>query len=166
MRLFGSRKHGGGAPADPRDVYLGLRRQALGITAGALGATLDSPLLALLMETGMSGAVVTLVAAADGTTSMYTSTGGGVLGAGARREVAEAARQFLETGGRLLGELSPVSDPALPPQGTVQFVAVTADGLLGAVASGAELGERRHALSPLFYAAHGVITQIRLSQAA
>jgi hypothetical protein len=80
--------------------------------------------------------------------------------------VAEAARQLLETGGRLLGELSPVSDPALPPQGTVQFVAVTSGGLLGAVASGAELGERRHALSPLFYAAHGVITQIRLSQAA
>jgi hypothetical protein len=48
----------------------------------------------------------------------------------------------------------------------VQFVAVTTGGLLAAVAAAGELGERHHALSPLFYAGHGVITQIRLSQAA
>ena len=45
----------------------------------------------------------------------------------------------------------------------MQFVAVTHGGLLGAVAPTAELGERLHPLSPLFYAAHGVIKQIRLT---
>jgi hypothetical protein len=43
-----------------------------------------------------------------------------------------------------------------------QFVAVTSAGLRGAVAPEEDLGEGRHALSPLFYAAHDVIGQIRL----
>jgi hypothetical protein len=46
-----------------------------------------------------------------------------------------------------------------------QFVAVTPDALRGAVAAEEDLGEGRHRLSPLFYAAQDVITQIRLTQA-
>ena len=57
-----------------------------------------------------------------------------------------------------------VSDPALPNLGLTQFVAVTPDGLRGVVAPEKELGEGRHALSPLFHAGHDVITQIRLTQ--
>jgi hypothetical protein len=45
-----------------------------------------------------------------------------------------------------------------------QFVAVTPEGLRGAVAPEEELGEGRHELSPLFYAGQDVITQIRLSE--
>jgi hypothetical protein len=43
-----------------------------------------------------------------------------------------------------------------------QFVAVTPDGLLSAVAPEDELGNGGHVLSPLFYVGHDVITQVRL----
>ena len=45
-----------------------------------------------------------------------------------------------------------------------QFVAVTSLGLRGATAREDDLGEERHELTPLFYAAQDVITQIRLSE--
>jgi hypothetical protein len=167
MKLFG-RNSGDGAEADPAEASAGLRRLALSLTAESLGpsAPPNAPVVALVMDSGMSNAVATLVGVADGTTSLYYSTGGGVIGAGTRHDVAAATHRWLQTGGQLLAQLSPIEDAPLPAEGMVQFVAVTPGGLFGAVASAAELGERLHALSPLFYAAHGVITQIRLSQAA
>jgi hypothetical protein len=42
----------------------------------------DAPILALLMETGYPEAVATLVAVADGTSSLYFSNGGGFIGVG------------------------------------------------------------------------------------
>jgi hypothetical protein len=167
MKLFG-RKHEG-AGGEPAEAYDGLRTLALNLTAEALGANAppDPAVIAVLMESGLSGgAVATLVGVADGTTSMYYSTGGGMIGAGARADVAAATHRWLEVARGSLDRLSPVTDPPLPAEGMAQFVVVTPGGLLSGVAPAAELGERRHLLSPLFFAGHGVITQIRLSQAA
>jgi hypothetical protein len=146
------------------EVYSDLRRQALNLTADRLGVepAPGSQLLALLMETGYPEAVATLVAVADGTTSLYFSNGGGVIGAGEHATVAEASRSWLETGGSFLPELPEASDPGPPAEGLTQFVAVTGAGLKAAVAAEEELGEGRHPLSPLFYAGQDVITQIRL----
>jgi len=166
MKLFG--RQAGGEQGDPAETSAGLRRLALSLTAESLGTSAppNAPVVALLMDSGMSNAVATLVGVADGTTSLYYSTGGGVIGAGTRHDVAAATHRWLQAGAELLGQLSPIEDAPLPAEGLAQFVAVTPGGLLGAVASVAELGERRHPLSPLFYAGHGVITQIRLTQAA
>jgi hypothetical protein len=160
---FGRRRAGSQPPAD---VYEGLRGQALHLTAAQLGdAYAAAPLLALLMETGHEQAVATLVGVVDGTTSLYFSNGGGIIGAGTRAAVAEASRRWLEAGRTVLPALAEVTAPALPGVGMTQFVAVTPTGLRGASASEDDLGSRSHELSPLFYAAHDVITQIRLSQA-
>ena len=144
-------------------MYSDPRRQALGLTPDQLGHDADgAPILALLMETGYSDAVATLVAVADGTTSLYFSNGGGIIGAGAHATVAEASRRWLETSATFLAQLSATTDPTPPAEGDTQFVAVTPDGLLSAVAPEEELGEGRQPLSPLFYAGQDVITQIRL----
>jgi hypothetical protein len=115
------------------------------------------------METGYPEAVATLVAVVDGTSSLYFSNGGGLLGAGTHAAVGEASRRWLEAGQEFLPQLSVMTDPPLPTDGLTQFVAVTREGLCGAVAPEEELGENRHRLSPLFYAAQDVITQIRLA---
>jgi hypothetical protein len=117
-----------------------------------------------LMETGYPEAVATLVAVVDGTSSLYFSNGGGFIGAGTHAAVAEASRRWLETGQAFLPQLSLITDPPLPAEALTQFVAVTREGLRGIVAPEEELGEGRHALSPLFHAGHDVITQIRLTQ--
>jgi hypothetical protein len=164
VKFFG-RKRGNGQP--PAEVYEGLRQQVLQLTPDQLGtAFADAPILALLMETGYPEAVATLVGVADGTSSLYFSNGGGFIGAGTHATVADANRRWLETGLTFLPELSVITIPPVPAEGMTQFVAVTPDGLRGAVAVEDELGERRHELAPLFYAGQDVITQIRLTQGA
>ena len=149
--------------AAPAEVYAGLRRQVIDLKADQLGGEFAQvPILALLMETGYEKAVATLVAVADGTTSLYFSTGGGIIGAGVHESVAMASRRWLEEGVTFLGQLEPVADPPLPAVGQTQFVAVTNDGVRAAVALEEDLGRNRHVLSPLFYAAQEVITQVRL----
>ena len=164
MKLVGRKR---GADKASAEVYEGLRHQVLHLTPDQLGhASAGAPILALLMETGYAEAVATLVGVADGTSSLYFSNGGGVIGAGTHAAVAGANRRWLETGVTFLPELSGIADPPLPAQGMTQFVAVTPEGLRGAVAVEDDLGEGRHPLSPFFYAAQDVITQIRLTQAA
>lgn len=161
MRFIGRRK---AEQAPAAEVYTGLRQQVLSLTPDQLDDTAfaDAPILALLMETGYPEAVATLVVVADGTSSLYFSNGGGFIGAGTHAGVADASRRWLETGGEFLPRLGVITEPALPAEGLTQFVAVTRAGLRGAVAAEKELGQREHALSPLFYAGHDVITQIRL----
>jgi hypothetical protein len=145
------------------EVYAGLRRQVIDLRADQLGGEFAQvPILALLMENGYEQAVATLVAVADGTTSLYFSTGGGIIGAGAHESVAQANGRWLETGAAFLEQLEPVADPQLPAAGQTQFVAVTNDGLRAAVVPEQDLRRNRHALSPLFYAAQDVIAQVRL----
>jgi hypothetical protein len=163
MRL--RRKRGEEQPP-PAEVYLGLRQQVLSLTADQLGDDnlADPPILALMMETGYPEAVATLVAVVDGTSSLYFSNGGGLIGAGMHEGVAAASRRWLETGHEFLPQLPPITDPPLPLEGETQFLAVTPDGLRGTVAPEAELGEGRHRLSPLFDAGHDVITRMRLAE--
>jgi hypothetical protein len=107
MRL----RRGRDAERAPAAVYLGLRQQVLRLTPEQLGDELvDGPILALLMETGYPEAVATLVAVVDGTTSLYFSNGGGVLGAAEHDAVAEASRRWLETGREFLPDLSELDD--------------------------------------------------------
>ena len=148
------------------EVFSELRERALRLTADQLGDAVPTKaaILALVMETGYREAVATLVAVADGTTSLYFSNGGGFVGAGTHPTVAEASRKWLEAGRAFLPALSDLTEPPLPDVGMTQFVAVTPDGLRGAVAPEDDLGPHRHELSPLFHAAHEVITQIRLTE--
>jgi hypothetical protein len=155
VRLFGRRR------GEATDTYLALRRQVLDLTAHQLGGR-TSPLIALLMETGYPQAVATLVGVVDCSTSLYFSSGGGTIGAGEHAAVAAATEQWLQLGIGVLGQLSPVDDPPLPTLGQTQFVAVTPAGLLRAVTAEDALGDGGHVLSPLFHAAHDVITQIRM----
>jgi hypothetical protein len=160
MRIFGRKRE-----QPQADVYQDLRQQVLHLTPDRLGDALaDAPILALLMETGYPEAVATLVGVADGTSSLYFSNGGGIIGAGEHAPVAEANRRWLEAGATFLPELSELTDPPLPGVGMTQFVAVTPHGLRGSVAPEEDLGEGRHGLSPFFYAAQDVITQIRLAE--
>ncbi len=158
MGIF-RRKRPEPAPAEAEDMSALLRRNALGLTAEQLGLPVDTPVVALLMETGHERAVATLAGVADGTTSLYLSNGGGVIGAGQHPAVAEATAAWLRAFEPARPLLAAVDDPELPGEGVTQFVAVTPAGLLGAVAREAELGAGEHALSPLFLAAQAVLTR-------
>jgi len=142
----------------PVAIYSDLREQALAVTAKSLGVT--DGVHGVLMETGYPEAVVTLVALADGSASLYYSNGGGIIGAGGYKGPAVAARSLVAFAAHNLKKLSPATATPLPASGRTRFYVLTARGTFTAEASEDDLGENRHSLSPLFYAAQGLITEI------
>jgi hypothetical protein len=159
-------KGGKSVPRDRgADVYAGLREQILRLdpaTAGMSQRPGGAIVWGALMEMGYPNGVATIVALADGTTSMYTSSGGGIIGGGGHRAVVTATHAFLESVADHLGELRPDPGEALPAPGQVIIRALTYLGRLSGQAPEDDLGNRRHSLAPVFYAGQEVITQLRL----
>jgi hypothetical protein len=141
------------------ETYVGLRAMALGVTAEQLG-TRDE-VFGVIMETGYAEAVVTLVALADGTASIYFSNGGGMIGMGGHEGPAVASRSLISFAAHNCAGLSPTSETPLPEPGFTTFYALTQQGTFTATAPEVELGENRHPLSPLFYSAQELITEMR-----
>ena len=152
------------AKTDPADAIRGLRQQALTVDAAALNLT-PTPerphVWGVLMETGYQGAAASLVVFADGTTSLYFSNGGGVIGAGQHASVREAAGTLLSVADSQFARFAPAPDTALPAVGRVRFVIRTFTGTLGAEAAETDLASRAHPLAAVFFAAQRVITAIR-----
>ena len=149
------------SPAEPMS---GLREQALTVAAADLGigpATDRPHVWGVLMETGYPQAVATLVVFADGTTSLYFSNGGGIIGAGAHASVRAAGTQLLAVAERSLAILTPAGATPLPGIGQVRFYVRTFEGTRSAEAAEQALGGGKHALSQLFLAGHAVIAAVR-----
>jgi hypothetical protein len=141
------------------EPYKHLRAQALQLNAAEVGSA--DPTFGVLMETGYPEAVLSLLALANGTASLYFSNGGGIIGSGQREGPAVAARSLVAFAAHNLGYLAETADYPLPQPGRTRFYVLTANGVVSADAPECEFGENRHVLSPLFYAAQGLITEIR-----
>ena len=144
----------------PADAYTGLRSRVLALRPADLGLADQQP-FAALMETGYDEGIATLVVIADGTTSLYLSSGGGVIGAGAHAPVRKASSDFLAGLAGVADRLQPTTDVPLPNRGRVRFYLLSEDGIRSAEASEQDLGHNRHELSPIFHTAHEVIAAIR-----
>lgn len=114
------------------------------------------------METKYPTSVVTLVCLADGTTSLYFSSGGGILGSGQHHTVALATQALVREAEQHLGEMMPASAFPLPTAGCIQFTVLTYTEKWVACVPEPELENGRHPLTSLFDSAQQVITQIRL----
>lgn len=158
------RGRGSGGPADPKPIYLALRGRLLETDPASLGlapAPGGRRVWAVVMDTAFPEGVASLVVVADGTTSLYTSTGGGTIGAGTHENVAVASRAFLDRVDGALDLLVPASNFPLPSTGRVRFCVLTFDGGRTAEADEQDLGESRHPLSGVFLAGHDVLTELR-----
>ncbi|MGH2492859.1 MAG: hypothetical protein ACRDF9_15290 [Candidatus Limnocylindria bacterium] len=119
---------------------------------------------ATLIEMRMSGVMVSLAAVADGTTSLYFSNGGGIIGGGGHESVRAANRKlltFVETG---LDLFVPLERPLEVVDAAVSFAVLTYEGLRGARDEEVKLKERRSPLWPAFYLGHDVIAALRLTE--
>jgi hypothetical protein len=136
-----------------------LRVMALHLTPGEAGIAAQPGLpFGVIMETTYERGAATLVALADGTASLYFSTGGGVIGGN-----TPASKRCVAVAAGLVAQLAPVSDDAFPPPGGTRFHLLTPEGRVGGGADEQTLAGGGHPLSPLFYAAQEVITQLRLA---
>jgi hypothetical protein len=150
--------------SDPAEIIRGLRAMALTRPASELGMT-PSPkypkVFGILMEMGLEKGVASLVAFAEDSTSVYYSTGGGIIGAGEHESVRATHPAFFAEAEARLGEFAQAAETPLPAQGRVRFYLRTFDGTLTAEADEQDLGHNRHALSKLFHAGHDVLTAVR-----
>ena len=147
---------------DQADIYKELRRQALGLDSGSLQPR--NRVMALLMETGYDEAAVTVLAAADGSASMYFSNGGGLIGAGEYEQVREVVFETLSEVQKHEALLSQTDAYPLPAPGRTRFYVVTDQGVLTAEASEDLLGNEKHELSPLFHQVHKLIAYMRAAE--
>ena len=147
------------------DVYLGLRNQALTVKPSEIGVlpTLEMPnVWGLLMETRYQEGVVTLVSLGDRTTSLYFSSGGGVIGAGKHAPVVDATARFIALAQEFCSQMQPTTTFPAPTLGNVRFYLLTFSSVLTAEVDEQDLGNDRHQLSPLFHQGHEVISNVRI----
>jgi hypothetical protein len=115
-----------------------------------------------LFEVGTSGACASVLCAADGTTTLALSLGGGQVGLGEHEPVRRAAAAYLELLGRSLDVLPAVEEVPHVAQGYVQLVAVTADGPYALSVPEDDAAHEGSTAFGLFLAGEAVVTQIRL----
>lgn len=120
---------------------------------------------AAMMEMQFSKATASLVAVRDGATSLYFSTGGGVIGGEAHQPVREANRKFLSAIERFLGAKAfvPQISALAVVKDAVTFNVLTYDGLVAARDTEARMQSRKSPLWPLYLLGQDVITQLRLT---
>jgi L-alanine-DL-glutamate epimerase-like enolase superfamily enzyme len=129
---------------------------------GLVSVSAESPdVSGVVVDVPRSGGFASIVALADGTTSMYTSTGGGVIGAGTHAHVAEATRRLLAEVQRHLELFGAPDDRALPAPSLVRLHVVTPTGGRHAdVPEGAFWGRLKHPLIPVIARVQDVISAI------
>jgi hypothetical protein len=146
-------------------AYQHFRSQALSVeraSAGIAEPSADTPVWGLLMEMGLPNGSATLLALADGTTSLYYSSGGGVIGGHSHETVRRANAALLAEANTVVSRMMPTSSYPLPPARFTTFYARTDSGIFAGGGADEELARGRHELSSLFRAGHSVLTELRL----
>ena len=150
---------------EPAATYLQLRSRILSLDPAEVGlapTTLAPHVWGVLMETGYAVGTATLVSLSDGTTSLYYSTGGGMLGSGEYTPVAEASKALVTQAEKYLQQMSSTNKFPLPELGQVRFILLTYSGLFAAEASEKTLISMKHPFSLLYTLGHETLAQLRL----
>lgn len=155
-----------GVPPEPAEIYLKLRSRVLSLTSAEVGLAPSSAVphvWCVLMEISYEVGTATLVALADGTTSLYYSTGGGMLGSADYLPVAEASKALVGQAENHLQLMQSADILPLPEVGQVRFTFLTYSGILTALGPEKILASGDHPLSQLYALGRETLTQLQLS---
>jgi hypothetical protein len=163
--VFGKGKRKAKTGPDPTaDVYDGLRGNALASVANGLAPpSPDHPdVSGVVVDIPAQGGFATVVALTDNTTSMYTSTGGGTIGAGQHEKVANATQRLLSVVQDHLASFRRHDDVELPAPGLVRFHILSPSGPRGEdVPEDSYWGRAPHQLMPVIAAVQDVVAAMR-----
>jgi len=145
------------------DAYVGLRNMALTAKAEEILNRKATPheVYGVLFEMGFKPAVVTVLCMADGSTSLYTSSGGGYLGLQSNKDVASAARAFLAKSKLYQQSMTKASDFPVPAVDRVRFYLLTADGVLTSETNVSDIQAVGSPLNPLWDQGQRLIFEIQ-----
>ena len=131
-------------------VYLELRDAITRVSPveHGLAPTADLPRVwGVLVDVGLPPGLVTVVAIADGTTSLYLGNGGATVGVGVLPQVADPARALMAAVESVADQLPDGWDITPPPAGWVQVIALTFSGMGIGRATMDDVATGRHPLS-------------------
>jgi hypothetical protein len=150
--------------ADAQQVYDDLRNLALHATGVR---TSGGAIAGVVVDIRAEGGFASIASFGDGTTSRYTSTGGGTIGAGSYGPVAQATRNLLSAAASNAASFVHVDTGDWPPSRSVRFHLVSSHGnRFVDVPEASFWGRKKHNLMPLIQAAQAVVTGIRQVQEA
>lgn len=118
---------------------------------------------------GVAGEVGTAVGSAlvfglrDGSASMYTSTGGGVIGGGGHKSVRLACTRLMEAAQPFINTLPIVDEFPYPEPGCIRMAVLTPQGVHAVDVEERRMSSGEHELSPLFAAWNDLVAQLRLT---
>jgi hypothetical protein len=146
--------------ADPA-IYAKMRASAL---------TMHDPDLAgdavavVLMDWYVGNGTASVLAASDGTASLYLSSGGGFIGGGQRYpQLREAAQQAVHLATKLISQFAATEATDLPPNGEVYFYVSTSSGVRRAIAKETDLRNGTDPLLVLGNTMQQIVTLYRLT---
>jgi hypothetical protein len=114
------------------------------------------------MELSMGGGLATVCSFVDGATSLYLSTGGGVIGVGEDPRANAASREFVAVVESALESLALTDSSPDLDAGTVRFLLRVGDKLYGAEFLETALKRPDHAMHALWVKGQEVLTWIRI----
>jgi hypothetical protein len=150
---------------DKTQIFHALRNKLLTMDPQevSIEATPEHPnVWGVLMEFIISKTVVSLAALVDGTSSLYSSTGSGILGSGNHPRVGEAAREMVAAAETALESTRPAELYPFPKKGTIRFYLLTHHGIHTVECAEMELTVRKNSLSKLYAAGQYLLAQIQL----
>lgn len=158
LALSPTRVNSSNAYAGLRSMVLEGSRDNFGLGAGA------SPTqpFAVVTDWGDAQGVTTIIAVADGSASVYPSSGAASIGGGQSHEsIRNAALKTVEVAGTAQPSMHATKEFPLPSRGQVSFYAVTDSGVFTATASQDDVRSDRSPFSGLGAAAQNIVEEYR-----
>jgi hypothetical protein len=150
--------------ADPA-IYPKLREHAL--LRIRLNNLANDSVHSVLMDWDVGNGTATVLAAADGTASIYLTSGGGCLGGGQKYpEIRDAALGAVRLATELFSQFKTTETFDLPAAGDVFFYLTTTSSVRLAIAKEADLKTGQDPLFALGAFMQEIITQYRLNSSA
>lgn len=148
-----------------KPASVGLREKLLASKPSDFGlaATPELPhVWGVMMEFRVGKTDVSLVTAAEGSTSLYFSTGGGVIGGGGSETVRAASHKLLLVVEQLLPAFVARDAPIAVLDGAVSFAVLTHEGLRIARDTEERVRDKKSPLWPAYYVGQELLTALRL----
>lgn len=118
----------------------------------------------VLMDCNVNNVTYSVMASADGSASIYLSSGGGFIGGGQRYpQLREAAQEAARLATNSISQFAATEATDLPPSGEVYFYIATGSGVRLAVAKEASLKSGTDPLLALGNTMQQIVTLYRLT---
>lgn len=149
----------------PQELYRSMRLDMLQGSRAKFGIPPGSTPLepwGIVMDQSFDRGISTVVAAYDGSASLYFSSGGGYIGGRGQEPIKKAAEAAVRIARDFQPKMNPTSDYPLPEKDQVFFYLMTDSGVFTAKAAISDLKTGVGQFSPLWRAMQDVVTQYRL----